>query len=96
MRGHTSTVLHVHEDDLDHEGGRPLSKQIADRLEARINSGELPAHRSVPSETQLGQIYPVSRDTIRRAVEELRRRGLVYTVQGKGSYVTPPEERPAR
>lgn len=49
----------------------------------------------VPSETQLGQIYPVSRDTIRRAVRELRARGLVYTVQGKGSYVTPPEDRPA-
>lgn len=83
------------EDDLDHEAGRPLSKQIADRLEARIRSGDLPPHRSVPSETQLGQIYPVSRDTVRRAVEELRRRQLIYTVQGKGSYVRPPEEWPA-
>lgn len=39
-------------------------------------------------------MYPVSRDTVRRAVEELRRRGLIYTVHGKGSYVTPPEDRP--
>jgi DNA-binding GntR family transcriptional regulator len=84
----------VLEDDLDHEGGRPLSQQIADRLEKRIRSGDLPPRRSVPSETQLGQIYPVSRDTIRRAIEELRKRGLVYTVQGKGSYVRPPEEWP--
>lgn len=85
---------HPVHDDLDHEGGQPLSKQIADRLADRIESGDLPARRSIPSETQLGQIYPVSRDTIRRAIEELRRRGLIYTVQGKGSYVTPPEDRP--
>ncbi len=85
----------MQDDDLDPEHGRPLSQQIADRLEARILAGELAPHRPVPSETQLGQIYPVSRDTIRRAMRELRARGLVYTVQGKGSYVTPPEDRPA-
>ena len=86
----------MQDDDLDPEHGRPLSQQIADRLEKRILDGELAPHRPVPSETQLGQIYPVSRDTIRRAVKELRARGLVYTVQGKGSYVTPPEDRPER
>lgn len=85
----------MQEDDLDLEGGRPLSKQIADRVEKRIRSGDLPPHRPVPSETTLGQMYPVSRDTVRRAVRELRDRGLIYTVQGKGSYVRPPEEWPA-
>jgi GntR family transcriptional regulator len=92
--GHTSNVLSVHDDDLDPESGRPLSQQIADRLEARIRSGELAPDRPVPSETTLGQEYPVSRDTIRRAIKALRDRGLVYTVQGKGSYVRAPGEWP--
>lgn len=82
------------EDDLDFESGRPLSQQIADQIEQRILNGDLPAHRSIPSETQLLQLYPVSRDTVRRAVNELRSRGRIYTVQGKGSYVRPAEERP--
>jgi GntR family transcriptional regulator len=85
----------VHADDLDPESGRPLSQQIADRLEARIRSGELPPDRPVPSETTLGQEYPVSRDTIRRAIKALRERGLIHTVQGKGSYVRAPEEWPS-
>lgn len=84
----------MHDDDLDPDHGTPLAHQIADRLQRRILSGELVPHRPVPSETQLLQIYPVSRDTIRRAVRVLRERGLIYTVQGKGSFVTPPEDRP--
>ena len=84
----------MHDHDLDSESGRPLSQQIADRLEKRIRSGELAPDRPVPSETTLGQEYPVSRDTIRRAIKVLRERGLIHTVQGKGSYVRQPEEWP--
>jgi DNA-binding GntR family transcriptional regulator len=84
----------VFEDDLDHESGRTLSQQIADRIEAKIQSGDLPPDRAVPSEARIMQIWGVSRDTARRATRILVERGLVYTVVGKGSYVRPPEERP--
>lgn len=82
------------DDDLDREGGRTLSQQIADRIEERILSGDLPSDRAVPSEHRIAQIWGVSRDTARRATRILVDRGLVYTVVGKGSYVTPPENRP--
>jgi DNA-binding GntR family transcriptional regulator len=43
------------------------------------------------------QMYPgVARTTIRRAIKRLREQGLIYTVPGRGSYVTPPEERPTK
>lgn len=82
------------DDDLDRESGRPLSQQIADRIEEKIRSGDLPPDRAVPSEQRMTQIWGVSRDTARRATRILADRGLVYTVVGKGSYVTPPEDRP--
>lgn len=36
----------------------------------------------------------VARQTVRKAVEVLRGRGLVVTVRGKGTYVTSPPARP--
>ena len=39
------------------------------------------------------QEFGAARETVRQAVQELRRRGLVETVAGKGSFVIPPEER---
>jgi len=84
----------VFDDDLDHESGRTLSQQIADRIQKKIHSGDLPPDRAVPSESQIAQIWGVSRDTARRATRILVERGLVYTVVGKGSYVRPPEEWP--
>jgi GntR family transcriptional regulator len=84
----------VFDDDLDHESGRTLSQQIADRIQERILSGDLPPDRAVPSESRIIQIWGVSRDTARRATRILVDRKLVYTVVGKGSFVTPPEDRP--
>lgn len=69
--------------------------QIADWVAARIESGELRPRRPIPSEATLKQIFPVARGTIRHAIEHLRDRGLVYTVPQRGTYVTPPEDRPA-
>lgn len=70
--------------------------QIADWVTARIESGELQPRRPIPSEKTLQQQFPVARETVRHAVAELRARGLVYTVPQRGTYVTPPEDRPKK
>lgn len=80
--------------DLDRDGDRPLYQQIADWIVAQIEAGEYKPRRSIHSETDLMGIFDVSRVTVRLAVAELRERGYVYTVPQRGSYVTPPEERP--
>jgi DNA-binding GntR family transcriptional regulator len=41
----------------------------------------------IPSESQLCEMYDVSRITIRRALKELEYSGLVKRVQGKGTFV---------
>jgi DNA-binding GntR family transcriptional regulator len=75
---------------IDHESGRPVYAQLADIVAARIAAGELVPDRPIPAETRLAEEYGVARLTARRAVRELRERGLVYTVQGKGTFVVAP------
>ncbi|MEU1622026.1 GntR family transcriptional regulator [Streptomyces sp. NPDC005722] len=41
----------------------------------------------MPSENHLADEYGVARLTARRAAQELRERGLIVTVRGKGSFV---------
>lgn len=75
--------------ELDHDSGTPLYVQIADHVASQIEAGDLAADRPIPSETRMAEEYGVARLTARRAVAELRNRGLVRTVRGKGTFVAP-------
>jgi DNA-binding GntR family transcriptional regulator len=61
--------------------------QIADDVAAKIARGELAAGARLPGEDDMADEYGAARMTVRRAVRELRDRGLVQTVPGKGSFV---------
>ncbi|MFE6103720.1 GntR family transcriptional regulator [Streptomyces laurentii] len=74
---------------LDPQSATPLYIQLAERISVQIASGALAPDRPIPSEHRLAEEYGVARLTARRATQELRERGLVITVRGKGSYVTP-------
>jgi DNA-binding GntR family transcriptional regulator len=62
--------------------------QVADDLEQQIKDGRLTPGAMLPGEKVLAEIYGVSYLTIRRALAEMRRRGLVITLPSKGTYVT--------
>ena len=67
--------------------------QIADDVEQRIASGELKPGARLISERDLAEFYDVSYGTIRRVMKELRERGLISTVHGRGTFVIPqPKE----
>lgn len=61
--------------------------QVADDLAGRIARGELSGR--MPAERDLASEYGVAYGTIRRAMEVLRERGLVESVHGRGTFVTP-------
>ena len=69
----------------------PLLAQIEDRLAREILAGQPAPGERLPPEDQLAQRFGVSRTTIRAAVQNLIRRGLVEIRRGKGSYVTRPK-----
>jgi GntR family transcriptional regulator len=66
----------------------PLYRQIAGDLRRKIESGELGQRTQLPTEDQLMVSYHASRNTVRNALKELTTRGLVYTLHGKGTFVS--------
>jgi DNA-binding transcriptional regulator YhcF (GntR family) len=60
---------------------------VADHIAARIEAGELPTGARLPAERDLAADYQVAVGTARRAVEELRQRGLVVTLPAKGTFI---------
>ncbi|MEU7699337.1 winged helix-turn-helix domain-containing protein [Streptomyces sp. NPDC039028] len=74
---------------LDPQSGRPLYMQLADVIAAKIATGEYAPDRMIPTPARLAEEFGIAVLTARRAMRELRERGLIITVPGKGSYVTP-------
>lgn len=57
-------------------------------LRDRIMSGELAPGARLPSEPDLADLHDVSRVTIRRALAELEREGLISRRPGAGTFIT--------
>lgn len=60
---------------------------LAQTLIQRIRSGEYPAGALLPTESELGQQFNVSRITVRGALRELEMQGLVSRRRGVGTRV---------
>ncbi|NDL58872.1 winged helix-turn-helix domain-containing protein [Phytoactinopolyspora mesophila] len=73
----------------DRGGPGYLFAKVADHIEARIRCGELSPDGRLAGERALAEEYGVSLGTARRAVAELRERGLVVVLPAKGTYVVP-------
>jgi GntR family transcriptional regulator len=68
----------------------PLYLQLADALRTRIKSGVYRPEDRLPSEHDLVREFSVSRITARQALAALEREGLVFRLQGRGSFVARP------
>jgi GntR family transcriptional regulator len=69
----------------------PLHAQVKQALRLRILDGTHPPLSQLPSESELGTAFSVSRITVRQALGDLQKEGLIYSVQGKGSFVSRPK-----
>jgi GntR family transcriptional regulator len=77
---------------LDHRSYLPLYYQLRDKLRLLIDE-TLAAGDQIPSENELVARYHVSRNTVRLAIDSLIKEGVVYRVQGKGTFVSPEHMR---
>ena len=68
--------------------GGPKYERLAEALQERVQA--MPPDHSLPTERELLEEYGVSRATVRQAIRLLVQRGLVYNIQGSGTYVANP------
>jgi GntR family phosphonate transport system transcriptional regulator len=69
------------------QDGVALWRQIANTLQERIAAGDYAPGSQLPTEGALSKRFAVNRHTVRRALEELSRGGLIRVEQGRGSFV---------
>ena len=69
------------------QDGVALWRQIAGQIQRDIASGACKPGTRLPTEAELSATFGVNRHTVRRALEELSRDGLVRVEQGRGSFV---------
>ena len=69
---------------------QPLHARIREALRAGILNGNFRTDERLPSEKDLMASNGVSRITVRHALGELEKEGVIYRISGKGSYVAKP------
>ncbi|HET6306196.1 MAG TPA: phosphonate metabolism transcriptional regulator PhnF [Rhodopila sp.] len=74
-------------DPVHRAEGVALWRQIYGQLQRDIASGRLKPGARLPTEAEWSAQFGVNRHTVRRALEELSRDGLVRVEQGRGSFV---------
>lgn len=73
---------------IDHKDRRPIYEQIIERFEQLILCGALENNAPMPSVRSLAMELSLNPNTIQRAYQELERAGYIYTIKGKGSFVS--------
>lgn len=74
--------------DINLNEEKPIYVQIHDYIKEMIETGMLPHGSKLPSTRELGQLMNVSRNSIMKAYESLEDSNLVYTLKGKGTFVS--------
>ncbi len=70
----------------------PVSDQLRSKLSLEIQRGRYGKGSRLPSERELALKYGTSRTSVRQAIAELVRVGMLRRVVGKGTFVTPAGE----
>lgn len=73
--------------EVDLHSRKPIYEQLTENITMLVMSGALSADEQVPSVRQLAVSLAVNPNTVQRAFTELERRGVLYSVAGKGRFV---------
>lgn len=69
----------------------PLYSHIREALRVQILDGTYSTHDRLPSESELTEKFKTSRITVRQALGDLQKEGLIFKIRGKGAFVSKPK-----
>lgn len=73
---------------LDYRDKRPIYEQIVEQMQRLIVSEVLKPNDKIPSVRSLAMEISINPNTIQRAYMQLESDGWIYTVKGKGNFVS--------
>jgi GntR family transcriptional regulator len=73
---------------LDYKDPRPLYIQIKSKIKKLVITGVLKPDERIPSVRELAQTLTINPNTIQKAYKELESEGVLYSVRGKGNFVS--------
>lgn len=73
---------------LDYRDSRPIYEQVKDGLRRLMVTGVLASGDKLPPVRAMASQLSINPNTIQRAYNELEAEGYIYSVAGKGSFVS--------
>lgn len=73
---------------IDYKDRRPIYEQLIEKIEDLAARGVLESNSQLMSVRQLALELSINPNTIQRAYAELERRGVIYSVKGRGSFIS--------
>ena len=73
---------------ISNSSKEPIYEQIYEQVKKQILTGDLQEGQALPSMRQLAKDLHISVITTKRAYEELEKNGFIYSIVGKGSFVS--------
>ena len=67
---------------------KPIYEQLKEQILKLSMLGILPANEKLPSVRSLAREVGINPNTVQKAYQELERDGIIYTVGGKGSFIS--------
>jgi len=72
---------------IDYKDRRPVYEQIADHYQELVITGVLAPDTPLPSVRAQAMELSINPNTIQHAYAEMERRGIIYSVKGRGSFI---------
>ncbi len=76
---------------IDYKDKRPIYEQIIEKIQILIVKGAFEKDMKLPSVRTLAIELSINPNTIQRAYAELENNGFIYTVKGRGNFVSSKE-----
>lgn len=73
---------------IDFMDKRPIYEQVVEKMQNLIVRGVLSADEKLPSVRNMAIELSINPNTIQKAYQELERLGYIYTVKGRGNFVS--------
>jgi GntR family transcriptional regulator len=73
---------------LDYHSRTPIYEQIKEQIVLDISRGVLKKDDQLPSLRQLSAQLSININTVKRALSELEAQGVIYSVAGKGIFIS--------